>query len=467
MPAKIGLFGLYIRIRIEKENSIQRLRLYHVGHHIHGIGPCKEEVFPMLGKEPLFLLKSQGLLCGSFKGDEKPILVSFSELKRKHSISGSNLQSQLFILRNQIPTDGKGRMWNGGRFKSSHVEFLIIYSKVIVMRKKLKILILIHPELNPLKIGLKASKHVDSPCKTESFVYSTLKSQGHFPEFLELESDIDPLVHRVNSAPVDVVFNLLEELSGEAKFDFHAISYLESKGIRFTGNGPRALMLTRDKRLSKLVVEKEGIVTPKSFLIRKESDLKGLGLQFPVFLKLNMEDASLGIDQSNRVENIEQLRLLFRRLRKISGQPVLAEEFVPGTDVSVGVIGNKKLATLPVRELRFPNKNWVAGEGVKFQSELRRKNKIKSKLLRWESQRQESNFSRKALQIYRALGMRGYGRIDFRKTKDQKFYFLEANANPDLSKDEDFAMSASSAGMRYPVLLEKILKLGLEETRRS
>lgn len=333
------------------------------------------------------------------------------------------------------------------------------------MGKSLKVLILIHPELNPLKKGLVTSKLVDSPCKTESFVYTTLKKLGHSPEFLELDSNIDPLVRCVNDTSVDVVFNLLEELSGEAKFDFHSISYLESKGIHFTGNGPRALMLTRDKNLSKLVVEKEGVLTPRSFLIRKEKDLKDMNIPFPVFLKLNLEDASLGITQSNRVKNMEQLKVLFKRLRRISTQPLLAEEFVSGTDVSVGIIGNESLSLFPARELRFPHGNWVAGEGVKFESQIRRKNKIKSKKLRWKSEIQKKAFEEQALRIYRSLGMRGYGRLDFRKTDDQKFYFLEANANPDLAKDEDFAMSAHSAGLSYSGLLEEILELGLKSKR--
>src|SRR5690606_32164661 len=104
-----------------------------------------------------------------------------------------------------------------------------------------------------------------------------------------------PLVDWVNRYKVDVVVNLLEELSGEAKFDFHAVSYLESRGVKFTGNGPRSLMLTRDEFLSKLLVRNLSVLTPKSYLVRELEDLKKIDIEFPVFLKLNSEDASLGI----------------------------------------------------------------------------------------------------------------------------------------------------------------------------
>lgn len=330
------------------------------------------------------------------------------------------------------------------------------------MVKSLKILILIHPELNPLKVGLVKSKHVDSPCKAESFLYSTLKKMGHLPEFLELDENIDPLVERVNQSKVDVVFNFLEELSGEAKFDFHAISYLESKGVCFTGNGPRALMLTRDKQLSKAVVKSLDVKTPSSYLITKEKDLESVSLNFPMFVKFNTEDASLGLSQSNRVESKAELTRAFRKLRELSTQPILIEEFVAGMDVCVGVLGNQKPTIFPARVLKLPSSDWVAGETVKFTSRHRLENKIRSQKLIWKSKKESSFFEREALRIYTALGMRGYGRIDFRRTPSNEFYFLEANSNPDLSRDEDFAVSAKSAGLSYERLLHAILKFALE-----
>lgn len=326
------------------------------------------------------------------------------------------------------------------------------------MKKKMKILILIHPELNPFKLGLVESKKTDSPSKCESFVYSALKKLGHEAVFLELDQNLDSLVEYVNQNKVDLVFNLLEELSGEAKFDFHAISYLESRGIPFTGNGPRALMLTRDKMLSKLVVDSLGFKTPRSHLIRSLKEVDRFQFLFPIFLKINSEDASLGISQANRVNSKSDLKKLFKKLRTLTTQPLLAEEFVAGSDVSIGIIGRKKPIILPARELRFPNENWVAGEGVKFLSKVREKNKIKSMKLKWKSKQERESCEEMALEIYKALGMRGYGRIDFRMTKDRQFFFLEANANPDLSKDEDFGLSAKSYGFRYEELLSKVIK---------
>ncbi len=319
---------------------------------------------------------------------------------------------------------------------------------------------MIHPELNPLKIGLTASKNVDSPCKTESFVFTTLSKVGHDVEFIELSDNLDPLVQRVNQGPVDIVVNLLEELSGEAKFDFHAISYLESKGVRFTGNGPRSLMITRDKYLSKLIVSNIGILTPQSYLVRELSDLKKIDIAYPIFLKMNSEDASLGLTQANRTQNKKELVKSFKKLRGLSRHKMLAEEFIQGTDISVGIIGNQSLIVLPARELKTPKGDWVAGEDVKFKSKLRLENKIRSVQLKWRSKREKIELEKSAINIYRSLGMRGYGRIDFRKSGEQ-YYFLEANANPDLSKDEDFSMAAKSKGISYEDLLERILRLGL------
>ena len=326
--------------------------------------------------------------------------------------------------------------------------------------KKMRILILIHPELNPLKRGLSVSGRVDSPCKTEAHVYSALKKLGHQPDFLELENHLDPLVKRINEDPVDMVFNLLEELSGEAKFDFHAVSYLESRGIPFTGNGPRALMLSRDKNLSKLILRERRVKTPRSKLIGSERDLKRTGLEFPVFLKLNIEDASRGITQKNRALNQAELISIYRRLRTEFSEDLLLEEFVEGVDLSVGIVGNSRIRVLPARCLSTPSGRWVADEKLKFQSAARAHHKIRSVEKKWKSAEKKRSFEREARAIYAALGMRGYGRLDFRETASGEIHFLEANANPDLAKDEDFGLSARAVGMSYEGLIEEILALG-------
>lgn len=327
------------------------------------------------------------------------------------------------------------------------------------MKKKLNVLILIHPQLNPLAKGLTRSKGVDSPCKTEAHVYSTLKSLGHIPEFLELEENLDPLMERVNQGRVDLVFNLLEELGGESKFDFHAVSYLESRGISFTGCGPRSLILTRDKALAKIFVQSKGVMTPKFSLVNSLKELSKKRVDFPAFVKFNSEDASLGLKQTNRVENFEKLKMTYKRLSKLSDAPILVEEFIPGSDVSVALIGNRKLTVLPARVLSMPDKNWVAGENVKFKSQLRSRHGIRSQRIQWSDPKEQQRFENLAKSIYLDVGLRGYGRLDFRMKNTGEFYFLEANANPNLAKDEDLGMSAKAIGMSYPELISKIVEL--------
>jgi len=310
---------------------------------------------------------------------------------------------------------------------------------------------------------LAKSKSVDSPCKTESYLFSCLKKLGHKPEILELEENLDPLVDRVNQSgnSVDMVFNLLEELSGEAKFDFHAISYLESKGIPFSGNGPRSLMLTRDKALTKLVVKSLGYVTPAHTLIRTEQDLINSTLRYPLFLKFNLEDASLGISQKNKVHNLGEAIEIYRGLKKKLSSHVIAEEFVPGRDLSISILGNKRKELFPARELTSPGEGWVAGEKVKFRSDLRREKKIRSIPAKWSTEKEKLSAFEMSRFVYSELGMRGYGRLDFRRTPEGELYFLEANANPDLAKDEDFSVSAKAFGYTYEDLISKIIKLSL------
>ena len=67
--------------------------------------------------------------------------------------------------------------------------------------------------------------------------------------------------------------------------------------------------------------------------------------------------------------------------------------------------------------------------------------------------------------IYRLLTIDGYARIDLRLTADNKVYFIEANPNPILAQDEDFAISAEKAGLPYPQLIDRIIRLGMKTPR--
>jgi D-alanine-D-alanine ligase len=131
-------------------------------------------------------------------------------------------------------------------------------------------------------------------------------------------------------------------------------------------------------------------------------------------------------------------------------------------------LGNERLETLPVWELRFNNRprttRLIATERVKWSEKYQKKVGARSGRARLSAAKREEVASL-ACRIYRTLELSGYGRIDFRMTDDGSVYFLEANPNPQLAYGEDFAESADAGGIAYEALLSRILNHALSRSR--
>ncbi len=143
----------------------------------------------------------------------------------------------------------------------------------------------------------------------------------------------------------------------------------------------------------------------------------------------------------------------------------LVEEYVEGREIYVGVLGNSKLVTLPPWELDFgalPSAQArIATRKVKWDRKYRAKHGIETGKAQDLSAVQRERFGDLAKRTYRALYMSGFARMDFRLRGDGRIVLLEANPNPNLSKGEDLADSAKSAGLSYTALVGRIVQLGL------
>jgi D-alanine-D-alanine ligase len=143
---------------------------------------------------------------------------------------------------------------------------------------------------------------------------------------------------------------------------------------------------------------------------------------------------------------------------------VIAEEYILGREVYVGIIGNQRLTTLPVIELDFgklaPGAQPIATSKVKWDRKYQKKRNITWKIAKLPDEL-EHRLIRIAKRVYRSLSLSGYGRIDFRITEDGEIYFIEANPNCDLGFDDELHLAAKGAGLSYLKLLQRILNLGL------
>ena len=265
-----------------------------------------------------------------------------------------------------------------------------------------------------------------------------------------------------------VVFNMLDEFHGIPAYEQYVVAYLEMIRQRYTGCNPRGLMLSRDKVLTKQVLAAHRIATPAFHLFpygaRFKAPRKGK-LEFPLFVKSATEDASLGIAQASIVDDMDKLRERVEFIHENVQSDALVEEYIDGRELYIGVLGNKRLTTLPIWELDFgtlaEKSSGIATRRVKWDRAYQEKHGIKTGLAEGLSKTETDKLARLAKRIYRSLHMCGFARLDLRMRKDGKVFLLEANANPDLTHGEDLAESASSIGINYDKLITRIVNLGI------
>jgi D-alanine-D-alanine ligase len=332
--------------------------------------------------------------------------------------------------------------------------------------KKLRVLVVCHATLVPPdSLDGYTDRQVDE-WRTEYDVISTLRAMGHEVRALGVLDSLTELRGAIADWKPDLAFNLLEEFDGIVTYDQHVVAFLELLRQPYTGCNPRGLLLSRDKPLSKQLLSYHRIPTPQFAVLRRGVKLRvPRRLRYPLFVKSATEDASLGIAQASVVEDDAKLRERVAFVHEQVGSDALVEEYVEGRELYVGVLGNERLTRLPVWEMLFgsmPDKQpAIATRKVKWDRKYQQKYGITTQAAQDLAPAVVSQLDRMSRRIYRALGLSGYARMDFRVTPAGQAYVLEANANPNLSQSEDFAQSALSSGVGYDDLLARLMALGL------
>ena len=222
--------------------------------------------------------------------------------------------------------------------------------------KRLRVLVIMHPDLVPPDSTKGFSQQEINKWKTEYDVVSTLRAAGHEVRPLGVHDELKPIRDEVEGWKPHVVFTLLEQFHGEVIYDQNVVSYLELMRVPYTGCNPRGLMLSRGKDLSKTLVHYHRIPVPAFAVFplhRKVRRPKRLAL--PLIVKSLSEDSSWGISQASVVDTDEKLAERVTFIHERIGTTAIAEQFIEGRELYVGVIGNDRLRVLPVWELKFCN----------------------------------------------------------------------------------------------------------------
>jgi D-alanine-D-alanine ligase len=192
-------------------------------------------------------------------------------------------------------------------------------------------------------------------------------------------------------------------------------------------------------------------------------------LQFPILIKPLKEEASYGISQASFVASDDQFRERVQFIHEKYDNDVIAEEYIEGRELYVSILGNQRLQALPIRELVFkevpPDEPKIATYRAKWDESYRQRWGLQNQFAEGLDPALARDLEQTCKRIYRLLTIDGYARIDLRVTPRNEIYFIEANPNPILAADEDFAQSARKAGIEYPQLIDRIVRSGLNAVR--
>ena len=338
--------------------------------------------------------------------------------------------------------------------------------------KSLRVLMLLHPDSVPAE----SLKGYDEPetleWKGEFEIVRALRKAGHDVQPLGVQHELAPIRDAVENWKPDVAFNLLEEFHGQTAYDQNVASYLELLRVPFTGCNPRGLMLARGKDIAKKLLAYHKIPMPAFVVVPVGRKVRlPARMSFPLIVKTLSEDGSLGIAQASVVQTDEKLIERVAFIHERFNTAAIIEQFIEGRELYVGVIGNHRLRVLPVWELAFTEAadapSRIATAKVKHDPAYQERHGILHGLAENLTPGLDKRIQAMAKRIYRALHLDGYARIDLRLSASDIPYFIEANPNPDIRPDQEFAQASLHDGLDYSALLERLLTLGLERVRKA
>ena len=301
-------------------------------------------------------------------------------------------------------------------------------------------------------------------------VAAALRARKHKVSILPVHKDVRKLIAGIARQKPEVVFNLLEELADDPDGNIGVCGLLDVLGVPYTGCGPGEYYLGQDKALAKKLLAFEQILYPKFAVFHRDKDFEtGGNLRMPLFVKPVAMDASIGIGAKSLVKNSTELMKRVLAIHEDCGDAALAEEYIEGRELYVGVLGNGADAVaLPPIEVDFSGlpegAPKVYGSKAKWEKDSAEYKGTKAVLAELPDELR-ARILKVALDAYRALRVRDYGRVDLRVADTGEIYVLEVNASCYLERADEYTMAANAAGISYDDLIQKIVELARARAR--
>lgn len=251
----------------------------------------------------------------------------------------------------------------------------------------------------------------------------------------------------------DLVFNFAEGVRGRSR-EAQVPAVCEMFDQPYTFSDPLTCAVTLDKPLAKRLVRDVGLPTPPFAVVETEEDAEAVPLEPPLFAKPAAEGSSKGVTDRSRISSRAELRETCAALLETFRQPVLVERYLPGREMTVGIVGNGGEArVLGVMEVVFKDgtdTDYTALNKAEWQA------RMEYRLL--DGDALGTRAREVALGAYRALSCRDAGRVDLRCDESGEPCFLEVNPLPGLNPEySDLPILSRLSGVSYDRLLGSIV----------
>lgn len=284
----------------------------------------------------------------------------------------------------------------------------------------------------------------------------TLRISGYQTDHI---GNIKSLVHRLASGDRwDMVFNIAEGLYGFGR-EAQIPALLEAYGIPYTFSDPLTLSLCLHKGMTKHVLRNSGILTPDFMVIETEEDIAHVEIPFPLFAKPVAEGTGKGITTASKITSPYELQNICRILLAKYRQPVLIESFLPGRELTAGIVGTgNEAVALGVMEIHL--KDHAERSVYSFTNKENYEELVEYELID-DAMAQDAKET--ALAAWRALGCRDAGRIDLRADTPGRPNVMEINPLAGLHPvHSDLPIICNLAGISYHELISMIMRSAMK-----
>lgn len=284
----------------------------------------------------------------------------------------------------------------------------------------------------------------------------------------------EKLFDRLREVSPDLVVNFCDTgLYNNPNFEIHIATQLELMELPYTGAPPRAMLYCYDKQIVRLLAEALGVDVPAEQFVPAARVRDAVAPALPALIKPNTADGSVGITRHALVHDQDEARSYLEWISKeLPGRDVLIQEYLPGTEYGLGIVGNPdaEFEPLPMLEVDFSRLPDDYAPILSFESKTDPDSPYWNDIQLKPATLSDATYQQLTVRcrtLFQRLALRDYGRFDFRTAADGTIKLMEVNPNPAWGFDAKLAVMAGFAGLSYAELLEKLVATAWQRVTRD